>query len=155
MANTSRNSLPLLVIDGYNVIHAWNDLKVAQRQSLRKARELLIERLSILHYLEIYQVVLVFDGKSPEPVAIPPLSDDFIVVFSPKGMSADGLIEKYVNESVARRQVTVVTSDLEEKRQVESMGAFCMSPEWLQQELAYRQEDFKMLLEKVHHNSRL
>ncbi|QSR88474.1 NYN domain-containing protein [Methylacidiphilum caldifontis] len=146
--------LPLLVIDGYSVIYCWNDLRLAKRQSLRKARELLIEKLILLHDLDIYQVVVVFDGNNPEPVSIPKVPEDFTIVFSPKGSTADGVIEKFVSDSVAQRTVTVITADLEEKRQVESLGAFCMSPEWLMQEIEYRKADFKDVIEKVHLQSR-
>ncbi|WP_148205196.1 NYN domain-containing protein [Candidatus Methylacidiphilum infernorum] len=148
------SSTPLLVIDGYSVIYAWDELRLAKRRSLSKARELLIEKLFVLHDLDIYQVVVIFDGSNPEPVSIPKVPEDFTVIFSPRGTTADGLIERYVSSSVPQRTVTVITADLEEKRQVESLGAFCMSPEWLMREIEYREADFRGVLEKVHLQSR-
>ena len=52
-----------LIVDGYNVVHAWTSLKhLASSASLEAARDKLIERLSVLGLVSGDEVTVVFDA---------------------------------------------------------------------------------------------
>ncbi|MDO4744186.1 MAG: NYN domain-containing protein, partial [Clostridia bacterium] len=51
-----------LLIDGYNIIFAWEDLKALAKENLESARSKLIERISAYKIFRDFEVILVFDA---------------------------------------------------------------------------------------------
>jgi predicted RNA-binding protein with PIN domain len=87
-----------LLVDAYNVIHAWPDLKaVLSTHGPDAARTQLATALRPIHDLEGWRVTIVFDGSGDEiRVERPGRELTFSYVFGPRGLSADAVIEQLV-----------------------------------------------------------
>ena len=57
----ARNRRNITIIDGYNVINSWTDLKEISKESLEAAREKLIDYLAEYASMTDEEVVIVFD----------------------------------------------------------------------------------------------
>ena len=122
-----------VIVDGYNVIHAWPLLKrLMGDASLEAAREKLIERLSVFAMVDGADVTVVFDAhhstartNSEEDV------EGVHVIFTRKGRSADHVIERIAYEaSQVGDVITVATSDRFQSDLVRGMGgAVIKAPE--------------------------
>lgn len=127
-----------LLIDAYNVIHQWPDLKRAMRRGSVYAREMLATRVRVLHDHERIRVTLVFDGQGSEiQVERPGAQLTFSYVFSPASLSADDVIERLVGGASDPESCIVVTRDLAERHTIEALGASACSPDdlraWVEQ----------------------
>jgi predicted RNA-binding protein with PIN domain len=56
-----------VIVDGYNVIHAWAPLKRLLGVSLEAARDKLIERLGVYAMVTGAEVTVVFDAHHSSP----------------------------------------------------------------------------------------
>jgi uncharacterized protein len=118
-----------LVVDGYNIIHAWPAVKRLLGVSLEAARDKLIERLSVYGLVTGADVTVVFDshqkasGTNAEQVV-----EGVRVVFTRRGRSADQVIERIAYEATgAGGVVTVATSDHSQSDMVRGMGGAVIS----------------------------
>ncbi len=119
-----------LLIDGYNVIHHWPHLKKELREGGEVARARLVNAVQVIHDVEKIRVTIVFDGKGDDIEIERPSGDlSFSVIYSPKGMSADGVIEQLVGVSEHPENVQVATRDNLERETVEALGASSLSPQ--------------------------
>ena len=100
------------IVDGYNVIFAWEDLERLAREDVAAARDRLIHQLTNFAAFTRCEVVLVFDGYR---VAHNPGEKADLhglrVVYTREKETADMYIEKLVQEIGKNQQVRVVTSD--------------------------------------------
>jgi len=122
-----------LLVDGYNIAHAWPDLRrVLATEGREVARARLVERVRILHDFERLRVSVVFDGRGAD-IAIerPTPHTTFSVVYTPGGMTADDLIEQLTVQAAQPRDVCVATADAAERDTIEAAGAQALSPEQL------------------------
>lgn len=120
-----------LIIDGYNVVHQWPELKTHLRGGA-VARERLVEAVRMIHDVEAVRVTVVFDGAGQDIEIERPGEDlTFSVVYSPAGMSADAVIERMVEVAESREAIHVVTRDNLERETVQAMGAFALDPDGL------------------------
>ncbi len=87
-----------LLVDAFNVIHAWPELKAAlTRHGPDAARTQLADALRPIHDIEGWRVTLVFDGSGDDiRVERPGRELTFSYIFGPKGLSADAVIEQLV-----------------------------------------------------------
>ena len=101
-----------LIIDGYNVIIAWEELKALAEENLDAVRHALAETLASYRGFTGSEVVLVFDGYA---VKGNPGTKDSVngvrVVFTKENESADLYIQSLLREIGKNRRVRVVTSD--------------------------------------------
>ena len=110
---------PLYVIDGYNVIFAWEELAELAKLNIDSAREALIDTLENYMGYRNVDIVLVFDGyklagNPGTKTSYEKISKDAAllqVVYTREAQTADRFIEKTVYEFGKKRQITVVTSD--------------------------------------------
>ena len=112
-----------LIIDGYNVIGAWPNLKHLKNNALADARHKLVEILIEYQAFTSVQVVVVFDAyrsKGPKAVEQVPGVE---VRFTAHGQTADSLIESLVSRLSERHKVGVVTSDWAQQQIVMGKGA--------------------------------
>jgi predicted RNA-binding protein with PIN domain len=119
-----------LIVDGYNVVHAWSSLKrLLSEASLEAARDRLIERLAVLGMISGESVTVVFDAH--HSAAMTNSEDDVDgvhVVFTRRGHSADHVIERLAYEaSNAGDVITVATSDRFQRDLVRGMGGAVIS----------------------------
>lgn len=103
----------IILVDGYNVIHALPYLSTLLRESLEAAREELVSWLLLLSDLGEVQVLVVFDGAGKGRPAVEEEEKGRLrVLYSRRGQSADALIEELSRRlSSTFLQVTVVTAD--------------------------------------------
>lgn len=118
-----------LVVDGYNVIHAWPSLKRLLDVSLEAARDKLVERLSVYGLVTGSDVTVVFDAHhSSARSNAEAMVEGVRVVFTRKGHSADHAIERIAyNATGGGDAVTVATSDRFQSDLVRGMGGAVIS----------------------------
>ena len=113
-----------VIVDGYNVIHAWVPLKRLLDVSLEAARDRLVERLAVYALVNGSEVTVVFDAHhSASRTNSEELVDGVRVVFTRKGHSADHVIERIAYAAgEAGDVITVATSDRTQRDLVRGMG---------------------------------
>ena len=119
-----------LIVDGYNVLHAWQSLKrLMSTASLEAARDELIHRLSVLEIVTGEAVTVVFDAHHSSAMANSEETVDGVrVIFTRKGHSADHAIERIAYAaSHAGDVITVATSDRFQSDLVRGMGGAVIS----------------------------
>ena len=120
----------MLIVDGYNVVHAWPSLKrLLSTASLEDARDELIRRLAVLELVSGETVTVVFDAHHSASLSNSEQDVDGIrVIFTRKGHSADHVIERLAYEASGAGQViTVATSDRFQRDLVRGMGGAVIS----------------------------
>jgi predicted RNA-binding protein with PIN domain len=118
-----------VIVDGYNVIHAWPPLKRLLDVSLEVARDKLVERLSVFGMVVGADVTVVFDAHhSAARTSSEALVEGVHVLFTRKGHSADHAIERIAYEaSQSGDVITVATSDRFQRDLVRGMGGAVIS----------------------------
>ena len=119
-----------MIVDGYNVVHAWASLKqLLSGASMEAARDKLIERLAVLGMVADAEVTVVFDAHRSAAKANSEENVDGVrVIFTRKGYSADHVIERIAYEAAQSRDViTVATSDRFQRDMVRGMGGAVIS----------------------------
>jgi predicted RNA-binding protein with PIN domain len=118
-----------LIVDGYNVVHAWPELKGLLRFSLEAARDRLIERLAVYAQVRSADVTVVFDAHRTTAAANSEGSVDGVhVVFTRKGHSADHAIERLAYSLAGGEDpIIVATSDRFQRDLVRGMGGAVIS----------------------------
>ena len=107
-----RERRELVVVDGYNVIFAWEEMKALAEDDLDLARSRLAEILVSYHGFTGSDVVLVFDGYAVK--GNPGEKDDLggvKVVYTKQNESADLYIQELLSEIGKNFSVRVVTND--------------------------------------------
>lgn len=101
-----------LLVDGYNVIFAWEDLKELASVNIAAARSKLIDELCNYQGFKKCTVILVFDAYKVESELQEVMRYHNIhVVYTKQAETADQYIEKVVHSIAKKYHVTVVTSD--------------------------------------------
>lgn len=132
-----KNRLPeYLLVDGYNVIFAWEELRFLAEENLESARGKLMDILCNYQGFTNYRIILVFDayrvkGNPGEVVKY----HNIHVVYTKEAETADMYIEKVSHELGRKYHVTVATSDGLEQLIVIGQGAVRMSSRELKDEV--------------------
>ena len=101
-----------LIVDGYNVIFAWDELKALAQERLDLARQRLMDLLSSYAAFTRSELVLVFDGfRTPGNPGSRSDYHNIHVAFTGDGETADAYIERLADEIGKNEKVRVVTSD--------------------------------------------
>ncbi len=101
-----------LVVDGYNIVHAWSELKELAAINLDGARDRLIDIMSNLKGAIDDEIILVFDAyKVKGRTASEQKIGNVKVVFTEEDETADSYIERFAAENGRKYDVTVATSD--------------------------------------------
>ena len=101
-----------LLVDGYNVIFAWDELKELAKVNIESARNKLMDILSNYQGFKKCTVILVFDAYKVDGDTLEIQKYHNIhVVYTKQAETADQYIEKVVHHIGRKRHVTVVTSD--------------------------------------------
>ena len=111
-AKSIRPQRNMVIIDGYNLIHADESLKNTSLFSLEKAREELMDLLSNYVSYTKTELVLVFDAylvKDGEGSEL--MHDGYKVVFTRADQTADAYIEKIMHELGPDYSIRMVTDD--------------------------------------------
>ena len=117
-----------LLVDGYNVIFAWDDLKELAKENIEAARNKLMDVLCNYQGFKNYPLILVFDAYKVEGEAMEIFKYHNIhVVYTKEAETADMYIEKVVHEVGRKYHVTVVTSDGVEQVITQGQGGTIIS----------------------------
>ncbi|MTI94249.1 MAG: NYN domain-containing protein [Firmicutes bacterium] len=112
-----------LIVDGYNVIGSWPELKALQKTALAEARDRLVEMLLEYRAYTGEHVVVVFDAYRSKGAGSQESWPGLDVYYTEYGQTADSLIEKLTAGLTDRNQVAVVTSDWAQQQIVMGKGA--------------------------------
>lgn len=117
-----------LLVDGYNIIFAWEELNKLAKENLDLARTTLINRLCNYQGFRQNNVIVVFDayrvsGHHREVEQHHNVS----VVYTKESETADSYIEKVTHELSKSHRVRVATSDGTEQIIILGNGAFRVS----------------------------
>ncbi len=125
-----------LLVDGYNIIFAWPELKELAEVNLAAARNKLADILCNYQGYKKNTVILVFDAYRVE--GNPGESSTYLnihVVYTKEAETADMYIEKVAHEIGRKYQVTVATSDALEQMIIWGQGAARLSAAGLKEEI--------------------
>ena len=101
-----------MIVDGYNVVFAWDELKTLAEQNIDSAKDRLIQILSNYRGIIDKNILLVFDGyKRKGNSGSTVVQENITVVHTKKDVTADQYIEKFSHENRNKYSITVATSD--------------------------------------------
>ena len=125
-----------LLVDGYNVIFAWEDLKDLAQVSIDGARGKLLDVLCDYQGMKKCNLIVVFDayrvqGHKTEISTY----HNIHVVFRKEAETADQYIEKFAHENGKKYNVTVATSDGLEQIIIRGQGCRLLSARELKDEI--------------------
>ncbi|MBP0968654.1 MAG: TetM/TetW/TetO/TetS family tetracycline resistance ribosomal protection protein [Oscillospiraceae bacterium] len=125
-----------LILDGYNVIFAWEDLNELSQKSLDLARTRLMDIMADYSGFTGTGTVIVFDAYRSSDSAGKRFNHHGVdVVFTDSGQSADAYIEKLSQEIGRDESVKVVSSDNLVRTGVSRSGVMHMSSRSLKEEV--------------------
>lgn len=125
MALTKKN---ITIIDGYNVINAWPELKELAKQNLEDARLALIEELAEYMSMSGEEVIIVFDAYNLDrPKETIEEKYGMEIVYTKRFQTADTYIEKQILNIGRRHNLKVVTDDGQIQILATSKGASRMT----------------------------
>ena len=134
-----------LLVDGYNIIFAWPELKELADVNLDGARTKLQDILCNYQGYKKCQVILVFDGYkvkgNPGEVI---RYHNIHVIFTKEAETADQYIEKVTQQIGRRYQVAVATSDKLEQVIILGKGALRLSARDLQKEIKETNDEINL-----------
>ena len=117
-----------LLVDGYNIVFAWDELKAAAKENLDAARQMLMDILSNYQGFKKNVVILVFDAyKVPRNVQDVTRYHNIYVVYTKEAETADAYIERATYEIGRHHRVRVATSDGAEQLIILGHGALRLS----------------------------
>lgn len=125
-----------LLVDGYNIIFAWEELKELAEIHIESARDKLMDILCNYQGYKKCTVILVFDAYKVEGNPGEVLKyHNIYVVYTKEAETADQYIEKTVRQMGRKYQVTVATSDALEQVIILGQGAQRLSAAGLKEEV--------------------
>lgn len=126
---SSSTAPPVLLVDGYNIIGAWSQLKSLRDRDLEAARDQLVNILMNYTASKGYQTQVVFDAHfQPSPKFHETLTQYLSVYYTAYGETADTYIEKCCAHNsrqgkIVRQRLIVATSDRAQQLTVSGYGA--------------------------------
>lgn len=140
-----------LLVDGYNVIFAWDSLKELSKDNVEGARNALINILCNYQGYKKCEVILVFDaykvkGSSREVEKV----NNINIVYTKEAETADMYIEKVSHKLAKNNKVRVVTSDALEQLIILGNGALRVSSREFLYEIQQAEEDIRNIISEMH-----
>ena len=139
-----------LLVDGYNIIFAWEDLKELAKVSIAGARGKLMDLLCNYQAFRSCVLIVVFDAY--KVVGNPGHTEDYHnihVVYTKEAETADQYIERFAYKMGKEARVTVATSDGLEQRIILGAGCIRMSAKDLKEEVEYTAKQIQQEREKL------
>ncbi len=125
-----------LLVDGYNIIYSWDDLRELSEKSLDLARAALCDRMSNYQGFRGCDVIVVFDAyKVKRNHGDTEKVGGITVVYTKEAENADTYIERVSHELAKNHRVRVATSDGQEQLIILGGGAIRVSARGLLAEL--------------------
>ncbi len=138
-----------LLVDGYNLIFAWDELKKLAADNLEGARQALADLLCNYRGFHDCQVILVFDAyKVPHGTGEVSRYHNIYIVYTREAETADMYIEKTTYQLAKQRRVRVVTSDGAEQLIILGHGALRVSARSFREEVERTNGEIRRILEE-------
>ena len=138
------------MVDGYNVIFAWEDLKELAEINIDGARGKLLDPLCNYQAVTKVNLIVVFDAYRVKGHGTEVMDYHNIhVVFTKEAETADQYIEKFTHEHGKKYDITVVTSDGLEQIIVTGQGARLMSSREFLEEVKRTEQHIRELISEV------
>ena len=139
-----------LLVDGYNIIFAWDDLRKLAEESLDLARTRLINILCNFQGFRRCELILVFDAyKVPGNDREIEKAGGISIVYTKEHETADAYIEKVSHELVKNHRVRVATSDGAEQVIILGNGALRVSASELLEEVTEAEKAIRAYIENL------
>ena len=136
-----------LLVDGYNILFAWDELKELSRTSLDTARHVLMNLLCNYQGYRGCTLILVFDAyKVPQGLGAVEKYHNIHIVYTRQAETADQYIERLSFELRGRRRVRVATSDNLEQLIILGHGAERISAQRFHDEVYAAQAEIERIL---------
>ena len=136
-----------LLVDGYNILFAWDELKELSRTSLDTARHVLMNLLCNYQGYRGCTLILVFDAyKVPQGLGSVEKYHNIHIVYTRQAETADQYIERLSFELRGRRRVRVATSDNLEQLIILGHGAERISAQRFHDEVYAAQAEIERIL---------
>lgn len=144
-----------LLVDGYNVIFAWEELNELAKASIDAARNKLMDILSNYQGFTGCTLILVFDAyKVKGSQGEVQKYHNIYVVYTKEAETADQYIEKTTHEIGRKYKVTVATSDALEQVIVMGQGAYRISARDFYEEIERTEKQIREINEQQHGEKR-
>lgn len=148
-SSMNRNLQEYLLVDGYNIIFAWEELNELSKVNIDSARDKLMDIMCNYQGYKKCELILVFDaykvagGKGE-------IFDyhNIHVVYTKEAETADQYIEKFTHENGKKYHITVATSDRLEQMIIWGAGAKRLSAAGLKEEIEVIDQEISRHLEQ-------
>ena len=136
-----------LIVDGYNIIFAWEDLAALAKEDLEAARRTLCDRLSSYAGFKKCYLVVVFDGwKVKGNPGEKTKWNNLQIVYTKEGETGDAYIEHLAAQIGSNYAVRVATSDSLVQLSSFRSGVLRMTARELQEELELARKEMQQYL---------
>ena len=126
-----------LLVDGYNVIHAWQELRELAAINMAAARDRLLDIMANYQGYEQVRLIVVFDAYKVKGFAGEEARYHNIhVVFTKEAQTADSYIERFAHDNAKKYDIAVATSDGLEQIIITGQGCRLFSARELEEEIA-------------------
>lgn len=140
----------ILLVDGYNMIGAWAELRPLRDRSLEDARDRLVELLAEYKATLGWRIMIVFDAYLVPGTEQLYVKHDVEVIYTRKNETADECIERLTLQLKGRKtQIHVATSDMTEQNIVFGQGALRKSARELEIEMQIVQTNISSKVKKT------
>ncbi len=136
-----------LLIDGYNVLHAWDDLQKMANDNLESARKHLADMLCNYQGYRGGKVILVFDAYQVKgSIGVVENYHNIQIVYTKEAETADTYIEKATHTIAKKHRVRVVTSDATMQYIILGSGGLRVSARTFRQEIDQVEKEIREYL---------
>lgn len=141
------NGTRYLIVDGYNIVHAWDELKALTDDNLDGARTKLMDILCNYQAFLKCELILVFDAyKVKGNVGEFFDYNNIHVVYTKEAQTADAYIEQLTHKIAKEYQVTVATSDGLVQLITRGQNCLVISARELKAEIERANEDIRLFM---------
>ncbi|SCY77390.1 translation factor GTPase family protein [Alkaliphilus peptidifermentans] len=139
-----------LLVDGYNIIFAWPELKELTDENMESARMKLLDYLSNYQGIQKCQIIVVFDayrlqGHLQEEIKY----RNIHVVYTKEAQTADQYIERFAHEKQKKYSIIVATSDALQQIIIRGAGCRLLSARELIEDIKRVNEVIKQSFEEM------
>ena len=141
----------VLIVDGYNIIGDWPELRRLKGESLEAARDRLIDELMEYRSITGRDVIVVFDAHHSRGVQTEEVIGGIKILYSKEQETADEVIESLVYElerDKSRKHIFVATSDYVEQQVTFGGGALRIPARELRIDVNEAKKEIKQRIER-------
>lgn len=143
----------VLVIDGYNIINAWDELAETAETSLENAREKLNFMIAeYASYKDIHSYIIYDAYRVKTVLPREEKNRNITVIFTKENQTADSFIERFIHDFEDKRNtiIRVATDDMAEQNLILGKGASRMSARELHLEVKDSQKKIREKISRRH-----